>query len=249
MAQLIITRHAQSEWNVQNRFSGWADVALTEMGRDEGNAAGHAICAAGITIDRAFVSTLSRARDTLGLILRELPNRAVPVVTAWELNERHYGALQGLDKEHVARQWGAHQVQRWRRGYADRPPQLEPSDPRHPQHDPACAGIPREWLPNGESLADTKLRVVRYWEEAIVPRLRAGENVLVVAHGNTMRALVMQLEALSVEAVEALEIPTAQPLVYHFDERLRVAGKIVLQRTAQWQNGSHDGPLPVGAGR
>lgn len=239
MAHLIITRHAQSEWNVQNRFSGWADIALTAEGRAEGAAAGHAVRDAGIAIDRAYVSTLGRARDTLDLILQALPVASVPIVSAWELNERHYGALQGLDKAQVAQHWGAHQVQRWRRGYADRPPHLETDDPRHPCHDPRYAHIPREQLPNGESLADTRVRVVQYWDSEILPRLRAGENVLIAAHGNTLRALVMHIEGLSVEEVEALEIPTAQPLDYRFDARMRLIGKRSLNRPDVWGTEQH----------
>lgn len=239
MGQLIITRHAQSVWNVQNRFSGWSDVPLTAYGREEGAAAGVAIRESGLAIDRAFVSTLSRAQDTLALILEADSARRVPVEMAWELNERHYGALQGMNKEQVAQRWGAQQVHKWRRGYADRPPQLDPDDPRHPRHDALYAGISAAQRINGESLADTRVRVVAYWERGIAPRLKAGETVLLVAHGNTLRTLAMHLESLDVDAVEALEIPTAQPLVYRFDEALRVMDKQALQRAAVRRGGRH----------
>lgn len=213
---LVLLRHAQSLWNLENRFSGWADMDLSAGGIAEAHRAGALLRARGCGFDRAFVSPLKRATRTLDIVLAELGQGELPVTVDWHLNERHYGALQGLNKAETAARYGAEQFQRWRRGYADRPPALDPNDPRHPRFDARYAGFAPELLPATESLADTERRVVPYWQQAIAPCLAAGERVLIVGHGNTFRALIRHLDQLSVEAVEKLEVPTGQPLVYEF---------------------------------
>ena len=214
LGTLVLLRHAQSTWNVENRFSGWADVDLTPQGVEEARRAGHMLHAQGLTIDVAFVSRLKRARRTLELVLHEMKQTRVPVGVSWRLNERHYGALQGLDKAETAKQYGAEQFHRWRRGYADTPPAQEHDDPRHPRFDALYHDVPADLLPATESLADTERRVLLYWESVIVPQLAAGKTVLVVAHGNTLRTLVKHLDELTIPEVEKLEIPTGVPRVY-----------------------------------
>jgi 2,3-bisphosphoglycerate-dependent phosphoglycerate mutase len=213
---LVLLRHAQSLWNLENRFSGWADMELSAGGIAEAQRAGALLRERGFGFERAFVSPLTRATQTLDIVLAELGQRDLPVTVDWHLNERHYGALQGLNKADTAARYGALQFQRWRRGYHDRPPALDLDDPRHPRFDRRYAAIAPELLPATESLADTEQRVVPYWREAIAPRVAAGERVLVVAHGNTFRALIRHFDGLSVEEVEKLEVPTGQPLVYEF---------------------------------
>jgi 2,3-bisphosphoglycerate-dependent phosphoglycerate mutase len=213
----VLLRHAQSQWNLENRFSGWQDMDLSEAGVEEARRAAHLIKAAGLRFDRAFVSALKRAARTLEIVLQELGQNDVVVERSWRLNERHYGALEGLNKQEIAARYGSEQFRAWRRSYATRPPALSPEDPRHPRHDPRYADVDPALLPAAESLADTLQRVVPYWEQAILPHLIEGETVLVVSHGNTLRALVKYLDQLSDEAVEKLEIPTGVPLVYEFD--------------------------------
>lgn len=213
----VLLRHAQSQWNLENRFSGWQDMDLSEAGVEEARRAGRLLKAAGLRFDRAYVSALKRAARTLELVLQELGQTDAIVERSWRLNERHYGALEGLNKLEIATRYGPEQFRAWRRGYATRPPALSLEDPRHPRHDPRYADVDPALLPAAESLADTLQRVVPYWEQAILPHLRKGETVLVVSHGNTLRALVKYLEHLSDEAVEKLEIPTGVPLVYEFD--------------------------------
>lgn len=218
---LVLLRHAQSLWNLENRFSGWADIGLSEQGIDEAHHAGAALRRHGFHFDVAFASRLARATQTLDIVLAELGQRAVPVISDWRLNERHYGALQGLDKAETAARYGETQFQRWRRGWADRPPALAPDDPRHSRFDAAYADVPPVSLPVAESLSDTYRRVVPYWEQNIAPRIARGDNVLVVSHGNTLRALVKYLDGMDDRAVEQLEIPTGRPLVYRFSAGMR----------------------------
>lgn len=217
VGKAVLLRHAQSQWNLENRFSGWQDMDLSEAGVEEARRAGRLLKAAGLRFDRAFVSTLKRAVRTLELVLHELGQPGVTVERSWRLNERHYGALEGLNKQEIAAKYGPEQFRAWRRSYLTRPPELSPDDPRHPRHDPRYADVDPRLLPAGESLEDTLQRVVPYWEQAIVPHLAQGATVLVVSHGNTLRALVKHLDCLSDEAVERLEIPTGTPLVYEFD--------------------------------
>jgi 2,3-bisphosphoglycerate-dependent phosphoglycerate mutase len=213
---LVLLRHAQSQWNLENRFSGWADMDLSEGGIAEAHRAGRLLRDQGLRFDRAFVSPLRRATQTLDIVRAELGQDNLPVTVDWHLNERHYGALQGLDKAETAARYGAEQFRRWRRGYRDTPPPLAPNDPRHPRFDARYAELPPERLPATESLEDTERRVVAYWRQAIVPPLEWGETVLVVSHGNTLRALVKHLKGLSESEVERLEIPTGVPLVYEY---------------------------------
>jgi len=209
-------RHAQSQWNREGRFTGWADPPLTDAGRGEAVAAGRLLAAQGCRFDRAYCSALVRARDTLDAVLQYSGNAGVPVVADWRLNERHYGALQGEDRNTLVRRVGQGQVYRWRRGYRDRPPPLAGDDPRHPGHDPRWRHVDPGRLPNGESLAQTRERVVALWHEEIAPQVAAGRQLLVVSHGNTLRALIMALDDMTEDAVEGFEIPTGTPIAYTF---------------------------------
>ncbi len=217
---LVLVRHGESVWNRENRFTGWTDVDLTERGVDEAHEAARLLREAGLDLDVAFTSVLRRAVRTLWIIQDDLDRMWLPVHRSWRLNERHYGALQGLDKGETAARLGQEQVHLWRRSYGVRPPLLEPTDPRWPRSDPRYATLTDGELPRGESLADTIARVLPYWREAIVPALRAGQRVAVVAHGNSLRGLVMHLDRLGKRDVAALDIPTGIPLVYRLDRRL-----------------------------
>jgi 2,3-bisphosphoglycerate-dependent phosphoglycerate mutase len=224
----VLLRHAQSQWNLENRFTGWADVGLTEAGRAEARRAGELLRAHGLRFDRAFVSLLTRAEETLQLVLRELGQERLPVGRSWRLNERHYGALEGLDKAAFAAAQGAEMFHRLRRGYRERPAPLAADDPRHPRHQALYRDIDPAWLPATESLADTTARLLPYWNEAIAPAIARGERVLVVSHGNTLRALVMQLDDMNEREIEDFEIPTGQPLIYEFAAGGRVRGRFYL---------------------
>ncbi len=217
--KVVMVRHGQSSWNKENRFTGWVDVDLSERGLAEARQAGETLARERYDFDVAFTSVLKRSIRTLWLVLDVLDRMWLPVHVDWRLNERHYGALQGLNKRETTEKHGAEQVLRWRRGYAIRPPALDPNDPTHPRFDRRYAGI--DHLPSAESLADTLERVVPFWEDTIVPALRAEQRVLISAHGNSMRALVKHLDDVSDEAIVALNIPTGIPLVYEFDEALR----------------------------
>lgn len=222
MKEMVLVRHGQSTWNLENRFTGWVDVDLSERGVKEARAAGKALAERGFRFDRAMVSLLKRAIRTLWLILDEMDQMYVTVQTDWRLNERHYGALQGLDKKETTAQHGEEQVLKWRRGYAIRPPALEATDPQHPAHDSRYANIAS--LPATESLADTLVRVKAWWEEEAIPALNADQHLLVVAHGNSLRALVKHLEGFSEEEIMQYNIPTGIPLIYRFNDDLTVAG-------------------------
>ena len=222
MKEMVLVRHGQSTWNLENRFTGWVDVDLSERGLKEARAAGKALAERGFRFDRAMVSLLKRAIRTLWLILDEMDQMYVTVQTDWRLNERHYGALQGLDKKETTAQHGEEQVLKWRRGYAIRPPALEATDPQHPAHDSRYANIAS--LPATESLADTLVRVKAWWEEEAIPALNADQHLLVVAHGNSLRALVKHLEGFSEEEIMQYNIPTGIPLIYRFNDDLTVAG-------------------------
>lgn len=230
---IVFLRHAQSEWNLAGRFTGWADVDLTPAGEAEARAAGHQLAAAGHEFDEAHSSVLSRARHTLELVLDEMNQHPIPNYPTWLLNERHYGALQGLDKRQTAARYGEAQFQRWRRGYLDRPPAMAEDDPRHPRFDPLYAQHPAALLPASESLEDTRRRASRYLEGTLIPRMRQGKRILVGSHGNTLRALLMHLQGLSVSQVERLEIPTGTPLVCHFSPQGEFIDAQLLDRPAQ----------------
>jgi 2,3-bisphosphoglycerate-dependent phosphoglycerate mutase len=217
--KLILCRHGQSVWNLQNLFTGWTDVDLTELGRDEATSAGREVRNLDFTVDIAYTSVLKRAIRTLWLMLDEMDRMWIPVVRDWQLNERHYGALQGLDKAETSARYGADQVLAWRRSYDTPPPALDAGDPRHPRHDPRYAGIAN--LPATESLATTLDRVMPCWQERLAPDLRAGRNVLVAAHGNSLRALVKMLDSISDEDIVGFNIPTGVPIVYELDRSLR----------------------------
>ncbi|HEX9853151.1 MAG TPA: 2,3-diphosphoglycerate-dependent phosphoglycerate mutase [Woeseiaceae bacterium] len=217
--KLILCRHGQSVWNLQNLFTGWTDVDLTELGRDEATSAGREVRNLDFTVDIAYTSVLKRAIRTLWLMLDEMDRMWIPVVRDWQLNERHYGALQGLDKAETSARYGADQVLVWRRSYDTPPPALDAGDPRHPRHDPRYAGIAN--LPATESLATTLDRVMPCWQERLAPDLRAGRNVLVAAHGNSLRALVKMLDSISDEDIVGFNIPTGVPIVYELDRSLR----------------------------
>ncbi len=216
--KLVLCRHGQSTWNLENLFTGWTDVDLTELGRKEAVDAGRCLREAGYEFDIAFTSVLKRAIRTLWLMLDELDRMWIPVVRDWRLNERHYGALQGLNKAETAAKYGEEQVHIWRRSYATAPPPLDPDDERHPSHDVRYRGVAN--LPATESLKTTLARVQPCWEELIAPELRRGRNVLVAAHGNSLRALVKMLDRISDEDITGFNIPTGIPLAYELDDAL-----------------------------
>jgi 2,3-bisphosphoglycerate-dependent phosphoglycerate mutase len=216
--KLVLCRHGQSAWNLDNRFTGWTDVDLTPRGRDEATAAGRELQARGYRFAVAYTSVLKRAIRTLWLILDEMDLMWIPVERSWRLNERHYGALQGLDKAETAARHGEAQVKIWRRSYDIPPPPLEAADPRHPAHDPRYRGIPG--LPATESLKDTLARVLPFWQDRVAPRLLAGEDVLIAAHGNSLRAIVKMLDGMSDQDIIEFNIPTGIPLAYEFDADL-----------------------------
>ena len=222
MPALVLLRHGESTWNRSNRFSGWTDVDLTEVGRDQARSAGGLLREEGFDFDVAFTSVLKRAIRTLWIVLDEMDRMWLPVHRDWRLNERHYGALQGLDKAETAARYGEEQVLRWRRSYDEPPPPLAPDDERRPEGDRRYAGV--AGLPATEGLKDTAARLMPLWEAAIAPRVRAGERVLICAHGNSLRALAKHLGGLSDEAILKLDIPTGVPLVYDLDRELREVG-------------------------
>jgi 2,3-bisphosphoglycerate-dependent phosphoglycerate mutase len=218
MTKLVLLRHGQSIWNLENRFTGWTDVDLSEQGMQEAHSAAQLIAEADLDFDVAYTSVLKRAIRTLWIVLDGIDRMWLPVHRHWRLNERHYGALQGLDKRETAQKFGQEQVQIWRRSYATPPPALAPDDPRHARLDRRYAGIAEP--PASESLKDTFDRFLPYWDEVLVEELRAGRRILVSAHGNTIRALVKHLDRISDEAINDVNIPTGIPLVYEFDEAL-----------------------------
>jgi len=216
-----MVRHGQSEWNLKNLFTGWEDVDLTDQGVAEARSAGRLLRSEGLEFDVAFTSLLVRAIRTLWLVLDEMELMWVPVERHWRLNERHYGALQGLDKAKTAAQHGVEQVKIWRRSYDIPPPALELSDTRHPIHDRRYAGLPASALPCTESLKTTLERVQPFWEDRIVSELKQGRNVLIAAHGNSLRALVKILEGISDQEITEFNIPTGAPRIYEFDQALK----------------------------
>ncbi len=221
MHKLVLMRHGESQWNLENRFTGWTDVDLTETGREQARQAGQLLKREGFDFDLAFTSVLKRAIRTLWIALDEMDRMYVPVEPSWRLNERHYGALQGLNKAETAAQYGDEQVLVWRRAYAIAPNPLPEGDERLPSADPRYADIDPALLPNTECLKDTVERVVPYWDEAIAPAIRAGKNVLIAAHGNSLRALIRHLDNVSDDEIVNLNIPTGQPLVYELDDDLK----------------------------
>ncbi|WP_217125488.1 2,3-diphosphoglycerate-dependent phosphoglycerate mutase [Hydrogenophilus thiooxidans] len=221
MYKIVLLRHGESVWNRENRFTGWTDVDLTEKGVEEARAAGELLKAHGFAFDRAFTSRLKRAIKTLHIVLETLDQLWIPVESSWRLNERHYGALQGLNKAETAAEYGDEQVLVWRRSYDVPPPPLAEDDPRLNADDPRYWDLPKSEFPRTECLKDTVARFVPYWETVIVPRILAGERILIAAHGNSLRALIKYLDDVSDEAIVGLNIPTAQPLVYELDANCR----------------------------
>jgi 2,3-bisphosphoglycerate-dependent phosphoglycerate mutase len=219
--KLVLLRHGQSDWNQKNLFTGWTDVDLTAQGRDEASQAGRTLSGAGLTFDIAFTSVLTRAIRTLWIVLDEMKLMWIPVENSWRLNERHYGSLQGLDKAETTAQHGEAQVKIWRRSYDIPPPPLAQTDERHPQHDARYANLAPTVLPGTESLKTTLVRVQPYWEDRIAPEILRGRNVLVAAHGNSLRAVVKMLEGVSDEEITELNIPTGVPRLYELDAALK----------------------------
>jgi 2,3-bisphosphoglycerate-dependent phosphoglycerate mutase len=221
MYKLVLLRHGQSTWNLENRFTGWTDVGLTDQGRAEALSSGKLLKDGSYGFDVAYTSVLRRAIQTLWIVLEEMQLEWIPVINAWQLNERHYGALQGLNKAETAQKFGETQVKLWRRSYDVPPPALELSDERHPRFDPRYASTRPEDLPATESLKITLERVLPYWHSTLAPTIRTGKRVLVAAHGNSLRAMVKYLDDISDQEIPELNIPTGIPLVYELNDELR----------------------------
>lgn len=221
MYKLVLIRHGESTWNRENRFTGWTDVDLTPTGMEQAILAGRLLKAEGYDFDLAYTSVLKRATRTLWHVLDEMDRTWLPVVNTWRLNERHYGALQGLNKAEVAQQYGEDQVLIWRRSYDTSPPALSPSDPRSAHGDPRYAKLTADQMPLTECLKDTVARVIPFWTEALAPALQRGKRVVISAHGNSMRALMKYLDNISDEDIVSLNIPNGIPLVYELDEALK----------------------------
>jgi len=228
MYKLVLVRHGQSVWNLENRFTGWTDVGLTEQGRAEAREAGKLLREDGYVFDVAYTSVLRRAIQTLWMVLQEMNLEWIPVTNAWQLNERHYGALQGLNKSEMAEKYGEGQVKIWRRSYDVPPLALESTDARHPKFDPRYASLTPEQLPATESLKITLERVLPYWHSTLSPVIKSGKRVIIAAHGNSIRALVKYLDNISDADITELNIPTGLPLVYELDKDLAPIGNYYL---------------------
>ena len=228
MLRLVLLRHGESTWNKENRFTGWTDVDLSDKGREEAREAGRLMSAEKYEFDVAYTSVLKRAIRTLWIALDELDMMWIPVYRSWRLNERHYGGLQGLNKAETAAKYGDDQVKIWRRSYDTPPPPLTYEDPRHPSHDRRYADLKRAEIPLTESLKDTVARFLPHWHEVIAPDIKAGKRVLIVAHGNSLRALVKYLENIPDDKIVELNIPTGIPLVYSLNEDLKPLTKYYL---------------------
>lgn len=221
MIKLVLVRHGQSEWNLENRFTGWTDVELTEQGMKEAKDAGIALREQGFHFDLAYTSVLKRAEHTLDLILKEMGEENIEIKRNWRLNERHYGALQGLNKDETKEKYGAEQVLLWRRSTNVRPPELDVTDPRYPGNDPKYKDLTEDELPKTENLIDTIKRVTQYWNSDIEKSLKEGKNVIIVAHGNSLRGLMKYLDNISDEDIIKLEIQTGNPICYELDDNLK----------------------------
>jgi len=221
MTKLVLLRHGESQWNLENRFTGWTDVGLTEKGEAEARESGKLLKEEGFQFDVTHTSVLKRANRTMEICLDEMDEKKIIIKYNWRLNERHYGALQGLNKAETAKKYGDEQVLIWRRSYSTPPPQLDPDDERHPRFDERYNDLDPNELPNSECLKDTVDRFLPYWHESIKPDIESGKRILIVAHGNSLRALVKYLDAVSDEDIVGLNIPTGVPLVYELDESLK----------------------------
>jgi len=228
MKKVVLLRHGESSWNKENRFTGWTDVDLSEKGRQEAVEAGVALKAGGYVFDVAYTSVLKRAIRTLWITLDGLDLMWIPVYRSWRLNERHYGALQGLNKAETAEKYGEAKVKIWRRSYDVPPPSLTPDDERYPGHDPRYKGLTKDELPLTECLKDTVARFLPLWHETIAPAIRSGQKVLIAAHGNSLRALVKYLDNVSDADITELNIPTGMPLVYELDDDLKPLNRYYL---------------------
>lgn len=221
MYKLVLMRHGESQWNLENRFTGWTDVDLTEAGREQAKQAGELLKENGFTFDIAFSSVLKRAIRTLWIVLDTMDSIHIPVGKSWRLNERHYGMLQGLNKAETAEKYGDEQVLIWRRAYAIGPDPVPEDDERHPKNDARYTNLKPDQLPATECLAQTVERVVPFWNDSIAPAIKSGRNVLITAHGNSLRALIKHIDNISEEDIVHLNLPTGQPLVYELDENLK----------------------------
>jgi 2,3-bisphosphoglycerate-dependent phosphoglycerate mutase len=239
MKKIVLLRHGESRWNKENRFTGWKDVDLTPQGVEEARAAGRLLKAEGYDFDFTFTSVLKRAIRTLNFALEEMDRLWLPVEKDWRLNERHYGALQGLNKAETAAKFGEEQVLVWRRSYDIPPPPLEPGDERDASRDPRYAKLKPEQIPRSECLKDTVERVVPYWQSRIAPRVAAGERVLVAAHGNSLRALIKYFDGMSDEAIVKENVPTGIPLVFEFDDSLKAKRRYYLGDADAVANAMH----------
>ena len=221
MLKLILVRHGQSMWNLENKFTGWTDVELSEQGKNEAIEAGKILKEQGFHFDLAFTSVLKRAEDTLDYILKEMNEENIEIKRNWRLNERHYGALQGLNKAETAKKYGDEQVLLWRRSTDVRPPELSEDDERYPGNDPKYSDLSKDELPKTENLIDTIKRVIEYWKSDIQPELEKGKNVIIVAHGNSLRGLIKYLDNMSDSDIMKLELQTGNPICYELDDNLK----------------------------
>lgn len=221
MHKLVLMRHGQSQWNLENRFTGWADIDLTDTGRAQAKKAGELLKANGFDFDQAYCSYLKRSIRTLWLALDAMDKMYLPVTKTWRLNERHYGALQGLNKAETAKKFGDEQVHIWRRAYAIAPDPMPQDDPRHPRFESRYANLDPAQIPSTECLKDTVERVVPFWQETIAPAIKSGKKILISAHGNSLRALIKYLDNVSEDDIVKLNIPTGQPMVYELDDNLQ----------------------------
>ncbi len=221
MIKLVLVRHGQSMWNLENKFTGWTDVELSPKGEEEAKEAGRILKEKGFEFDLGFTSELKRAQNTLKYILEEMGEEDIPVKKSWKLNERHYGALQGLNKDETKEKYGAEQVLLWRRSTDVRPPELEETDERYPGNDPKYKDLSKEELPKTENLIDTIKRVLEYWNSDIKPEIEEGKRVIIAAHGNSLRALIKYLDNISDEDIIKLELQTGNPICYELDENLK----------------------------
>jgi len=223
--RLVLLRHGNSEWNLSNRFTGWMDIPLNEDGLKQAAVAGQRLVAEGISFDEVHTSVMRRTQQTAVVMLDAMGQESIPRYSTWRLNERHYGQLQGMDKQAIFTHWGEQTSRRWWRGYFEPPPPLGMDDPRHPRFDPLYAELDPVLLPCSESLHDCQSRLLPYWHEFLVPRIAANRKLLVISHGNTLRGLAMYLEKIPPDEIERVEIPSGVPLVYRFNKVLEVVGK------------------------
>ncbi|MCI7241244.1 MAG: 2,3-diphosphoglycerate-dependent phosphoglycerate mutase [Bacilli bacterium] len=221
MIKLVLVRHGQSIWNLENKFTGWTDVGLSSNGVNEAIEAGKVLKEKGFTFDLAYTSVLKRAEDTLTYILKEMNEEDIEIRRSWKLNERHYGALQGLNKDETRKKYGDEQVLLWRRSATVRPPELELTDPRYPGNDPKYSNLTKEELPRTENLVDTIKRVVEYFKEEIEPELKNNKKIIIVAHGNSLRGLIKYLDNISDEDIISLELETGNPICYELEDDLK----------------------------